>query len=83
MKASTRLEARGLGGFYPAFCTSPVIRAIPPILAGLENEHVEISQFFQSFSKMPRADSENEQPSGPDRLGGGRERVNPPPCGLV
>ena len=25
----------------------------------------------------------NEQPSSPDHLGGGRGRVNPPPCGLV
>ena len=25
----------------------------------------------------------NEQTSEPDRLGGGRGRVNPPPCGLV
>ena len=34
-------------------------------------------------SRLPRGDSENEQLSGPDRLGGGRGRVNPPPCGIV
>ena len=34
-------------------------------------------------SRLPRGDSEELQPSGPDRLGGGRGRVNPPPRRLV
>ena len=34
-------------------------------------------------SRLPRGDSENERPSGPCRLGGGRGRVNPPPRRLV
>ena len=34
-------------------------------------------------SRGPGARQEYEQNSEPDRLGGGRGRVNPPPCGLV
>ena len=32
---------------------------------------------------MAKGNSENERLSGKCRLGGGRGRVNPPPCGLV
>ena len=38
--------------------------------------------FFEG-SRGPRVRQGREQPSEPDRLGGGRGRVNPPPCGLV
>ena len=34
-------------------------------------------------SRRARVIQENDRRSGPDRLGGGRGRVNPPPCGLV
>ena len=35
------------------------------------------------LAKKPGAETENERPAGPDRLGGGRGRVNPPPRSLV
>ena len=38
---------------------------------------------FLKGSKKQRASSENEQLAGPDRLGGGRGRVNPPLRRLV
>ena len=34
-------------------------------------------------SRGARGRQENERLSEPDPLGGGRGRVNPPPCGLV
>ena len=34
-------------------------------------------------SRVPGGCQEYERNSEPDRLGGGRGRVNPPPCGLV
>ena len=51
-----------------------------------KRENVEKPQVFvcffegQSGHEDPR---EEFQLSSPDRLGGGRGRVNPPPCGLV
>ena len=55
-------------------------------LVGPKTENVEkplVLPLLFEGSGLPRGDSENEQLSGPDRLGGGRGRVNPPPCGLV
>ena len=41
--------------------------------------------FTEDFegSRRARGIEMNEEGSSPDRLGGGRGRVNPPPCGLV
>ncbi len=55
-------------------------------LMGPRSENVEkvlVLKAFLKGSRVARGDSENEQPSELDRLGGGRGRVNPPPCGLV
>ena len=55
-------------------------------LVGPKSENVEISLVLPLFvegSRWPGAFSENEGISGKCRLGGGRGRVNPPPCGLV
>ena len=46
-------------------------------------EKVLVLKAFLKGSRVARGDSENEQPSEPDRLGGGRGRVNPPPRRLV
>ena len=60
-----------------------------PICAGLlgpKSENVEISSVLNAFLKWSRGArviQMNEHPRSPDRLGGGRGRVNPPPCGLV
>ena len=55
-------------------------------LMGPKSENVEkvlVLKAFLKGSRVARGDSENEQPSEPERLGGGRGRVNPAPCGLV
>ena len=55
-------------------------------LVGPKTGKVKKLLVFKAFlkgSSYPRGDSENEQLSGPDRLGGGRGRVNPPPRRLV
>ena len=60
-----------------------------PMCAGLvgpKSENVEkpvVLLLFVGGSRWPGAFSENEKPAGKWRLGGGRRRVNPPPCGLV
>ena len=53
---------------------------------GPKSENVSFSSVLPLLfegSRLPREDSENELPSGPCRLGGGRGRVNPPPRRLV
>ena len=55
-------------------------------LVGPKTGKVKRLLVFEAFlkgSSYPRADSENEQLAEPDRLGGGRGRVNPPPRRLV
>ena len=51
-------------------------------LVGPKSENVDFSLVFQAFLKGPkerRVRQPYEQPSEPERLGGGRGRVNPPP----
>ena len=48
-----------------------------------KDDKICVFKAFLKGSSYPRGDSENEQVSGPDRLGGGRGRVNPPPRRLV
>ena len=52
---------------------------------GLKSKMLVFHWFYHYFLKGQegRGIQENKQPSSPDRLGGGRGRVNPPPCGLV
>ena len=60
-----------------------------PMCAGLvgpKSENVEKSLVLQAFlkgSRVPGGFWENEQLAENWRPGGGRGRVNPPPCGLV
>ena len=53
---------------------------------GLKSGNVEKVLVFNAFLKGSRGalvPQPGEQPSEPDRLGGGRGRVNPPPRRLV
>ena len=53
---------------------------------GPKSENLEKVVVFKAFlkgSRGPRGHQDGFRPSEPDRLGGGRGRVNPPPCGLV
>ena len=55
-------------------------------LVGPKSENVEkalVLLLFFEGSRWPKVFSENEQTAEKYRLGGGRGRVNPPPCGLV
>ena len=55
-------------------------------LVGPKSGNVEKVLVFKAFLKGQRCDEDpgaGLQQSEPDRLGGGRGRVNPPPCGLV
>ena len=54
-------------------------------LVGPKNENVENLLVFNAFLKGPRGalgPQPGLRPSEPDRLGGGRGRVNPPPRSL-
>ena len=59
------------------------------ICAGLvvpKSENVEKPMVFVYLFEGQSGDEDSKeelQRSEPDRLGGGRGRVNPPPCGLV
>ena len=55
-------------------------------LVGPKSGDVEKVLVFKGFfegSREPWGRQPGEQPSEPEWLGGGRRRVNPPPCGLV
>ena len=55
-------------------------------LVGPKTENVEkvwVLPLLFEGSRAAGGRQPNERGSGPDRLGGGRGRVNPPPCGLV
>ena len=55
-------------------------------LVGPKSENVEkalVLLLLFEGSRGPRGRQSREQLSGPRGLGGGRGRVNPPPCGLV
>ena len=55
-------------------------------LVGPKSENVEKPMVFVCFFEGQSGDEESTeelQLSSPDRQGGGRGRVNPPPCGLV
>ena len=101
--ASTRLEARGLGGFMILFIhklsksrlfrnkIGNIIRfrakvvnmttLIGPKWAHKQEKHI-FATYFDGSRGHEHSDA-NLQRSEPRRLGGGRGRVNPPPCGLV
>ena len=55
-------------------------------LVGPKSENVDFSLVFVYFFEGQSGHEYSRQElqvSSPDRLGGGRGRVNPPPCGLV
>ena len=55
-------------------------------LMGPKNGNVKnrwVSLLLFEGPRAPRVRQSREQSSGPNRLGGGRGRVNPPPCGFV
>ena len=55
-------------------------------LVGPKSENVEkplVLPLLFEGSRAARLPQENEKLIEPDRLGGGRGRVNPPPCGLA
>ena len=55
-------------------------------LKGAKSENIEISLVLPLLfegSGWPRGFQENERTAEKWRLGGGRGRVKPPPCGLV